>query len=378
VTTILIIITCIFSFIIIYVYLGYPLLLYIYSLWHSQSVRKGDIDPKVSMIIAAYNEEKVIKEKIENSLNLDYPKENLQIIVASDSSTDRTNQIVADYEKKGVILYVQKERKGKTMALNNAISQANGEILIFTDATAMLEKDCIRQIVRNFNDPSVGCVCPKVIYRNVTDNNITQIEGLYRRYEFCLKKRESWIGSLAFVAGACYAIQKKLHKPVEPEYDYDCISPLDVISEKYRVVYDPEAKFYETVVTSSRDLFKSKIRMITKDFAGTLSRKNLLNPFKYRWISLTLFSHKLLRWLIPFFLIIVFICNLFLIDIQLFQFLLVGQIIYYLGALFGLILKEKKGLFSIPFYFCIINLAALIGVYRAILGEKIPVWQPIR
>jgi len=330
------------------------------------------------MIIAAYNEEKVIEKKIGNAINLDYPKDSLQIIVASDCSNDKTNEIVAKYKKDGVILHVQKQRNGKTVLLNNAAAKAEGEILLFTDATAMLEKDCIKRIARNFNDPSVGCVCPKMTYKNINDNCITKIEGLYWRYESFLKQRESGLGSLAFVPGACFSIRRELHQPVQPEYDYDCISPLDVIAKKYRVVYDQEAKFYETVVTSSRDLFRTKVRMITKDFAGTLSRKNLLNPFKYRRISLTLISHKLLRWMIPFFLIIIFICNLFLVDIQLFQFLLLGQIIYYFGALIGLISKEKKGFLSIPFYFCIVNLAALIGVYRAMAGEKIPVWQPIR
>ena len=367
-----------FSVIVFYVYLGYPLLLYIMSLIYKKSVNKSDIFPKVSIIIAAYNEEKVIKEKIENTLHLNYPKESLQVIVASDCSTDKTNEIVAEFNKDGVILYVQKERKGKTTVLNDAVRLVKGEILVFSDATAILEKNCLAQIVKNFNDPGVGCVCPYVTYINMADNNITQIEGCYRKYESYIKQRESILGSLAFVPGACFAIRKELHKPVDAEYDYDCITPLDVISQNYRVVYDAEAKFHETIVTSYRDLFKTKVRMITKDFSGTLSRKELLNPFKYRWSPLVLLSHKLIRWMIPFLLILIFICNLLLLPIDIFQYLLFLQISYYFLALIGFLSNQQKRFLAIPLYFCIVNLAALVGVCKALIGKKIPIWQPVR
>jgi len=378
VTAVLIAICCFFFFLVFYTYFGYPLFLLIISSLFQKSVKKGDVLPKVSIIIAAYNEEKIIKEKIENSLGLNYPDDLIEIIVASDHSTDQTDQIVAEFEPAGVILAAQSERNGKTMALNHAVNRATGEILIFTDATAILEKDCIQQIVKNFNDPQVGCVCPEMRYNNVHNNNITQIEGLYWKYESCLKHREAMVGSLAFVPGACFAVRRELHSPVEPEYDYDCIVPLEVIARNHRVVYEREACFAETMVTSSKDLFKSKIRMITKDFSGTLSRKKLLNPFVYPWVSLTLLSHKLIRWLVPFFLIIVLISNVLLIHIEFFKFLLLGQLIYYFMAFVGLVLKQRKGFLSIPFYFCIVNLAALIGVCKAILGEKIPFWQPVR
>ena len=313
---------------------------------------------KVSIIIAAYNEEKIIKKKIENTLQLDYPKDCLQVIVASDCSIDRTNKIVRQYKNDGIILFVQEDRKGKTMALNKAVAKVNGEIIIFTDATAMLEKDCVKQIVKNFHDTSIGCVCPNVSYINRSDNNITYIEACYRKYESNLKQRESKIGTLAFVPGACFAIRKDLHRPVEAEFDYDCIAPLDVILQNYRVVYEREARFNETVVTSIHDLFHTKVRMIIKDFTGTLSRKELLNPIKYQWISLTLLSHKLIRWMIPFFLIIIFICNLCMIQITFFKLFMVGQIIFYLWALLGIFSKNRNGLLCMPFYFCIVNLAA--------------------
>ena len=359
-------------------YLGYPFLVYILSLLLKKSVKKSEISPKVSIIIAAYNEEKVIKRKIENTLNLNYPKKCLQIIVASDCSTDKTNEIVAQFNNDGAILCVQKERKGKTTALNDAVRFANGEILVFTDAPAILEENCLRQIVSNFNDSSIGCVCPYVIYSNMSDTNIAQIEGYFRKYESYLKRWESNLGSLPFVPGACFAVRRELHHPVDAEYDYDCIIPLYVISRNYRVVYDVEAKFHETMVKSSRDLFKTKVRMITKDFAGTLSRKELLNPFKYHWISLVLLSHKLVRWIIPLLLIFIFLSNLLLLPIKVFQYLFLAQVFCYCLALIEFLFDQQKGLLAIPLYFCIVNLAALVGVAKAIIGEKIPIWQPVR
>ncbi|MDZ7264813.1 MAG: glycosyltransferase family 2 protein [candidate division KSB1 bacterium] len=364
--------------IIFYVYVGYPLLLWSYSKFHRRTVRSGKVFPSVSIIIAAFNEEKAIENKIRNSLELNYPRDRLEIIVASDCSTDQTNQIVERFHQQGVILHRQLQRKGKTAALNAVLPCARGEILLFSDATAMLDHDCLQNLVQNFVDEQVGCVSPVMVYQNNKCNYITQLEELYWKYESSIKRWESDIGTLAFVPGACFAIRKKLQLPVLPEYDYDCISPLLTIEQKHRVVYAPDARFYETPVNSSQDLFKTRVRMITKDFAGTLSRKSLIHPLKNPMISMTLVSHKLLRWLIPFVLILLFACNLFLLESRLFQIFLIGQIAVYLLAFLGIAIKHKHGLFFIPFYFCIMNLAALVGVSRAIIGKKVPIWQPVR
>ncbi len=364
--------------IICYVYAGYPLLLWACAKFHRRIIRRGDVWPSVSLIIAAFNEEKAIEYKIKNSLELNYPRERLEIIVASDCSTDRTNQIVESYRDQGVILVKQAQRKGKTAALNAVLPYARGEILLFSDATAVLDRDCLKKLMRNFFDTEVGCVSPVMVYTNKKSNHISQLEGLYWKYESSIKRWESEIGTLAFVPGACFAIRKELQLPVMPEYDYDCISPLQVIEQKHHVVYEPDARFYEIPVASLRDLFQTRVRMITKDFAGTLSRKSLINPFKHPKISMTLISHKLLRWLIPFFLIPLFACNLFLIESRLFQFFFIGQVVLYSLAFLGSAIKHKRGVLAIPFYFCIVNLAALVGVIKAIIGKKVPVWQPVR
>lgn len=364
--------------IICYVYAGYPLLLWLCAKFHGRIIRRGDVWPSVSLIIAAFNEENAIELKIKNSLELNYPRRRLEIIVASDCSTDQTNQIVESYRDQGVILVKQTQRKGKTAALNAVLPYARGEILLFTDATAILDRDCLKKMVRNFVDTEVGCVSPVMVYEPQQSNHISQLEGWYWKYESSIKRWESAIGTLACVPGACFAIRKELQLPVKPEYDYDCISPLLAIEKKRRVVYEREARFYETPVSSSQDLFRTRVRMITKDFAGTLSRKSLIHPFKNPMISMALFSHKLFRWLIPFFLILLFVSNLFLIASRLYQIFLIGQVALYSLAVLGLVIRHRRGLLSIPFYFCMVNLAALVGVTRAIIGKKVPIWQPVR
>lgn len=364
--------------IIFYVYFGYPLLLWGYSKCHRRTIRNGNIFPSVSIIIAAFNEEKAIENKIKNSLQLNYPQDRLEIIVTSDCSTDRTNQIVESFRQEGVILHLQPQRSGKTAALNAALPYAHGEILLFTDATAILDRDCLKKLVRNFFDAEVGCVSPVMVYKNEQGNHISELEGLYWKYESSIKRWESEIGTLAFVPGACFAIRKELQLPVMPEFDYDCISPLLTIEQKHRVVYELEARFYETPVSSSQDLFTSRVRMITKDFAGTLSRKSLIHPLKNPMISMTLWSHKVLRWLIPFFLIPLLVCNICLLEFKLFQMFLIGQVAIYFLAFLGIVMKQKKGFLFIPFYFCIVNWAAMVGVAKAIVGKKVPIWQPVR
>ena len=362
--------------IVLYVYLGYPLLLYLLARLRPKPVDRAEITPPVSLIVAAHNEEKVIGQKIENSLALDYP--NLEIIVASDCSTDRTDEIVASYKDRGVRLYRQEERRGKTAACNGAARMAKGEVLVFTDATAMLRKDCLRTIVRNFNDPKVGCVCPRLVYKNTSESPVTENEGFYWRYETWLRRKESLLGSLAFVSGACFAVRRELHRPVEPEYDYDCICPLDVLAQGYRVVYEPEAVFYDTLVSTAKDDLRTRIRMIVKDFAGTLSRGRLLDPFRNFLIAWTIYSHKLLRWLVPFFLVAMLGSNVFLLKSHIFKIFLFSQIAFYLWALIPVRLRAKNGLFHVPFHFCLMNLAAFIGVCKAATGHKVPVWQPVR
>ena len=203
---------------ILYVYFGYPLLILIFSrLRPAPSIQKADITPTVALIITAYNEEKVIAQKIENSLSLDYPRDKLEIIVASDGSTDRTNEIVSRYQNQGVKLVILETNQGKSATQNLAVSEAHCDIVLFTDANVMIQPDAVRKMVSNFGNEKVGCVVGKVTYINEEDTSVSQGEGVYWRYELFLRKKESDLGNLAMGSGPIMAIRKELFKPLDPD-----------------------------------------------------------------------------------------------------------------------------------------------------------------
>ena len=213
-----------------YIYFGYPLLLFILSrLRPAPRVKKGDISLNISLIIPAYNEEKVIADKIENSLLLDYPKEELEIIVASDGSTDKTNQIVRSFATLGVKLVLLNTNQGKSSAQNLAVTQARGEIIFFSDANVLLLPDAVKKIVRSFADPNVGCVVGKVIYLNQEDTSVSQGEGLYWRYELFLRAKESKLGNFAMGSGPIMAIRRSLFQPLDPDVGEDFVLPLQTV-----------------------------------------------------------------------------------------------------------------------------------------------------
>ena len=372
-----------FVALIIYVYFGYTFLLLILSkIRPSQPVKKADITPNVSIVIAAYNEEKDIGRKIENSLQLDYPAEECEIIVASDGSTDRTNEIVNRYKEQGIKLVALETNQGKSTAQNQAVAEARNDIVIFTDSNVILQPNAVRKMVSNFCDEKIGCVVGKVTYLNEGDTSVSKGEGVYWRYELFLRKKESDLGNLAISSGPIMAIRREIFKPLDPDVGEDFVLPVQVAIEGYRVIYEPEAVSEEILSQDSpNSMFKSKVRIISKDLRGLSLNRKILNPLHYPLYSWGLISHKLLRWLVPCFLIIMLITNLSLIHIPLFQVIFILQIIFYMSALTGY-LWQKKGkplfIFGIPFSFCLVNLAALVGVARFLMGKKSGQWEPVR
>jgi len=383
----------ILAFIVLYTYFGYPILLKVLSLNKKQSKYKNENVVKVTLIIAAHNEEEVIGEKIENSLSLNYPKDKLEIIVASDASTDRTNEIVLEYANQGMILNLQEEHKGKSAILNDTVLRtARGEIVVFTDATTFLKPDALKKLARNFANFKIGAVCTRLIFVNQEDSSISRTEGIYWRYEEFLRRKESEIGILPFVSGAFYGIRKHLYTPVREDLPDDSISPLSVYKKGYQVVFEEEAVAYETMASTVGGEFRIKSRGVTRELGAILSFKELLNPFKYPLLSWVLFSHRLLRWSVGFFLVFIFALNVFLLDKPVYLALFLTQVIFYLFASIGFLLEsyrllttntnnqllQAKRIFSVPFYYCIVNFAALCGIIQFLLGKKKAVWQPER
>lgn len=354
--------------IIIYIYLAYPLLLFFLSKIVKKSVDKKEIYPKVSLIIAAYNEEKVIEKKILNSLEIDYPKGKLEIIVFSDGSTDKTDAIVKSYKNKGIKLFRYEGRKGKTYCQNESVKKAKGEIIVFSDANSIYDKLAIKNLVYNFNDELVGVVCGNLKY---IKNNKNQ-EGLYWKLENFLKKKESSIKSCLGANGSIYALRKELYVNLNLDVISDFIEPFLIYKQGFRVIYDDKAFCFENL-DDNRAEFNRKRRIILRSWQSLKYIKDFLNPFKYGLYSIFLLSHKLFRWLVFFFLILLFISNLFLLDILIFRIIFYLQLIFYILSLSNL--KSKNKILSIINYFCLINYASMLAFIDFLKGKKKLTWE---
>jgi len=367
--------------IIIYFSIGYFLVLIIISRFRKVRLKiREDYLPRVSLIIAAFNEEKIIEEKIKNSLSLNYPQDKLEVIVASDASTDQTDEIARGYQNQGIILYRQDEHLGKTNVQNGAVEMAQGEILVFSDATGMYDKDAIRKLVRSFADLNVGCCCGELRYVTGQEKG-EEGEGVYWKYERFIKKMESRINSLSGVNGAIYALRKNLYIPLPPDVISDFVEPLEIFKNGHRVIYEKEALCFEKSSKGITAEFRRKVRIIVRGLRGLAFEKALLNPLKYGLMSFQLISHKLLRWFLPLFLITLILANFFLISSPFFLVLFWLQIILYLFAFLGFVLDKfnvEFKLFYLPLYFCTINLAALVALVKFAKGEKKVVWQTER
>lgn len=357
-----------------YTYLGYPLLLIILSHFFGKEPSKSDRDPLVSLLIPAFNEEKVIRQKIENSLSLNYPKDKLEIIVISDGSTDRTNEIVKRYAKDGIILHAYHPNQGKISVLNRTIPKVNGEILIFSDASSMLHKNAIKELTRNFADKTVGGVSG--VYR-VLDKNSSVTgneEDFYWKYETFIKLKENTIGCTLGAHGSLYAIRKELYCfPENNTVNDDFIIPLGVVRKGYRTVYEPNAIAFEHA--EEMHGFNRRVRIAVGNFQQILIIKHLLRPFK-KWLLFQFISHKMLRLLVPFFLILIFVSNISL-NTGIYRTFLFTQVIFYMIAFIGWLfqwVKVKIPLLKLPFYFCMINYSYLVGLFKAIRKKEKIAW----
>ena len=365
-----------------YAYVGYPLLLTLISLIRPKPVRSEIWTPSVSVIIAAYNEERDLAAKLENTLALDYPKSQLEIIVTSDCSTDRTDEIAKSFAPRGVRLHRQEERHGKTAAQNAAVTKARGEIIVFSDATTHYQPDVLRLMTPAFADPSVGCVTGRVIYQDVKPSSVGAGTRSYWNYEFFLKKHESNVCSLIGVCGCMYAVRKSAYVPLYHDAGSDFVIATTMVEQGLRAVYVPEAVCMEEPNRRARKELAARVRISAQTFSDLWRNRGVLNPFRTGFYAVQLWSHKIMRYLVPVFLIAIFITSGFLAPRNVFYALLfVGQVAFYLAALVSWLL-EKAGmsirLLALPQYFVITNLASLIAFVKFISGETYSRWEPYR
>ena len=349
----------------------------ILSLFVNDIVKKGDLKPKVSFIITAYNEEKRIKEKIENTLKQDYPREKLEIIVASDYSTDRTDEIAESYQTLGVKLVKAPERRGKENAQKHAIDAASGEILIFSDVATMLEPDGISKVVRNFSDPTVGCVSS--VDRFLDPDGRISGESAYVKYEMFLRNLETKIGSVVSLSGSFFAAHREVCQDWAVDVQSDFNTLLNSVKMGLRGVSDPESIGYYNNIVDEKKEFERKVRTVLRGISVFMRGLPLLNPFKYGLFSWQLFSHKLCRWIVPFALIAAFVSNVLLASYSaLYLWTFILQLVFYALAFGGvwITLFSRKYFLKIPSFFVLVNLSILMAWYRYFKGERMIRWEP--
>jgi cellulose synthase/poly-beta-1,6-N-acetylglucosamine synthase-like glycosyltransferase len=369
--------------IIAYTYFLFPVIVFLRGRLWPHPYKSGEITPEVSMIIAAHNEEKSIGAKLDNALSLDYPAEKLRVIVASDGSVDDTNTIARDYAESGVEL-LELPRVGKAKALNIAVESASGEILVFSDANSIYAADALRALVRPFADPEIGGVAGHERFLSKSGNDLAGAgEKDYWRLDRRLKILESSGGSAISAAGAIYAIRRKLFKPVIEGVTDDFYTSTGVVVQGYRLVYTPDAVAYESVESTRGEEFDRKVRVITRGWQSVLSRRALLNPFRYGFYSLQLFSHKVLRRMIAIPLLMILLASPFLwLHGTIYNLAVLGQLVFYGLAALALPLEGtsigRLKIVRIPFYFCMVNFASSIAAFNVVRGRQINLWETRR
>ncbi|HEY0160118.1 MAG TPA: glycosyltransferase family 2 protein [Thermoanaerobaculia bacterium] len=363
----------------VYIYFGYPALLWVVSRFRSRPVAEADVTPTVTFIIPAYNEERNIAAKVENTLGLDYPADKLQVLVVSNGSVDRTDEIVRGFTDPRVQLVVMPQ-PGKMEALNEGVRRATGEVLVFTDADFLLDHHTLREIGRKFADPEVGGVCGARNTSVVREGDATgEGEGMYARWDKWQKIRESRIGSVFAADGLLYAIRRSLYVPItDPAQSDDMAISMRVVTQGYRLLYEPKATAYEKAVVRASEEFIRKIRITNHSVSALLKLGAPLVTSGF--YSVELLSHKLIRHFIAYFLIPLFIANLFLLRVSpLYVVALAGQLAIYGLAAVGAVVRDKpigrSRFFTVPYYFCFVNVAAFFGILTMFRKHKTTAWS---
>lgn len=366
---------------IMHTYFVYPVLLYVASLCLKHEVDNTiEIHPSVTLVIAAYNEEGVISEKIENSLELNYPSEKIEIVVFSDASSDRTDELVKSYASEGVRLKRIEGRVGKTECQNRVVDEVNTDIIVFSDSNSMYESDSILKIIEGF-ESGVGCVVGELRYKNQEG---IDGESVYWKYERLIKKFETRIGSLVGGNGAIYAVKTEDYVPLSAETISDFAEPLAIIQRGKKVQYASNAIAWETTSGSSFSEKSRRVRIVTRCWYTVMKYRSLLNPVQYPIFSFKLISHKILRWLSPLLLVLfaVLTCILSVISPSpVYDAALAFQGTFYLLATFGSILDITDApnpfITYIPYYFVLSNYGMAVGLWNFVFGSNIVTWDTL-
>ncbi len=365
----------------VYVYVGFPLLIVLRGKLHRRPYRTAPIEPTVSVVIAAYNEADVIEDKVRNALTLDYPQDRLEIVIASDGSDDGTDEIVRRCAE-GRVRLLALGRVGKAAALNAAVDASSGDVLVFTDANAIFSEGAIRELVAPLADPSVGGVAGNQVYVKPQAGDSSVVgEQSYWNLDRTLKQAGSDAGSVTGATGAIYAIRRQLFRPVRADVNDDLLTSLRVIAQGYRLVFAPAAVAYEHVVETAGQTFSRRVRVMARGLRCVVVMRELLDPRRYGFFSLQLLSHKLLMRtaVIPLVLLAGWTALLWNHG-WFYRAALVAQFAFYLlgglGILFASTRVAKLKLFAFPAYFCLVNAASAKAIWQLFRGDKLERWEP--
>lgn len=379
--------------IIFYTYLGYPVLIALLAKLRPEQAYSGGNEPSITLLIAAYNEEACIEARLFNALSMEYPKDKIQILVAADGSDDRTTEIVSRFKQKGVELSYQPERRGKSAAIDRAMSMVTGEIVVFSDANNMYAPMTLRNLVLPFGDPKVGVVSgAKHILKEGGALGVS--EGLYWKYESFIKRQESRLSSCIGVSGEIFAIRRSCYLPTSNSIINDDTNiSMNILNRGFSIVYAPEAVSYENVSLTAQD----EITRRTKISAGryqAISKSYKVNPFIHPILFWQIFSHKILRLVIPFAMIAAFLANFVSLfahseikSTSIFDLLwpknwlfFIGQLLFYLVAMFGNLIMPKGKLGKIlylPTFLLNSNIASFKGFLQFFTKKENELWKRV-
>ncbi len=373
-------------FLIFYTYIGYGIIIVILvgikKILFKNKINNDEYYPMVTMLVAAYNEESIIKEKIKNSFELDYPKDKITYLFVTSGSTDKTKEIVSSYDE--IIHLHTNERKGKVVAINEGMKLVNTEIVIFSDANAMINENGVKSLVKHYRDSKIGCVAGEKKIKLPNNKNIAGTgEGFYWKYESFLKKYDFKLYTAVGAAGELFSIRTKLFVEVENDVILDdFIISMNIAKRGYKIAYEPNAYAEEFGSASINEEMKRKIRISAGGIQSVVKLSGLLNLFKHGVFSFQYISHRVLRWTItPLALLILFPLNIILIfksDILTYKLIFIGQILFYLASFLGWKLERKNikiKLLYVPFYFTFMNCCMILGVLKYLKGSQSVLWE---
>jgi len=376
-------------FIVVYTFVGYGFLLY-FIIKIKRAVNgkpkpvEADMDnlPTCTLVVAAYNEEDFIRQKIADTLKLKYPEGKLKLLFITDGSTDKTPEILTEYPQ--IELMHQPGRAGKIAAIHRAMENVHTEVTVFTDANTFLNADSLVNLCKHYADPTVGAIAgEKRVHIDENADASAAGEGFYWKYESTLKKWDSELYSVVGAAGELFSVRTSLYQPVSPDTLLDdfMISML-IAQQGYRIVYEPAAYATELSSANITEELKRKVRIAAGGIQSVIWLKNLLLPFKYPLLSFQYISHRVLRWTVtPFLLILAFILNIFIAlqaDENFYRLLLMAQVLFYGMAILGWMMESRKirvKILFIPYYFCVMNYAIFAGIIRYFRKTQNAAWD---